>query len=213
MKTTLKTAPVKMPVTMQEVKEHLRVTLGRTDEDAYLEGLRSMAVTNVEQIMRRKLITQSWYYYPVSWPDKPFLPSIEKGANKQSNKMPIPYGKLQSITSIKYTNSSEVEATFSAADYYLTDTNSDLGKAVLRYGESWPSVTLSPSDPIEVEYICGYGLTGAAVPAPIIHAIKLFVATMYENRETVIVGPGMVAARPLNLESLLNPYILHEVFI
>ena len=199
MKTVLKTAPAKMPVSMQEIKEHLRVTLGRTDEDVYLDGLRAMAVGEVEQTMRRKLITQTWYYYPATWPDEDYLP--------------IPYGKLESITSIKYTNTSEVEATFSASDYYLTDTNSDVGKAVLRYGEAWPTVTLSPSNPIEVEYICGYGLTGSTVPQPIRHAILMLVATYYENREAVIVGPGMVAARPMKVDTLLNPYCLHEVFI
>jgi len=177
----------------------LNIILGNTDEDPYLEGLISMAVDSVEQVMRRRLITQTWYYYPEYWPI--------------GDKLTIPYGQLQSITAIKYTNSAEVEATFSAADYYLTDTNSEPGKAVLRYGEIWPSTTLSPSDPIEVEYICGYGPAGATVPAPIMHAIKLMIGTMYENRESVIVGPGMVAARPLNYENLLNPYILHGVFI
>lgn len=198
MKTVLKTAPVKMPVTLKEAKEHLNITLGWTDDDAYIDSLITMAVERVEQITRSRLISQTWYYYPSDWPT--------------DDKMPIPYGNLQSVTAIKYTNSSEVEATFSAADYYLADTNSNPGKVVLRYSENWPTVTLSPSDPIEVEFICGYGDDEEDVPATIKHAMKFLISNAYENRETLIIGQGFSIASINTVENWLTPYKIHGVF-
>jgi len=199
MKTVLKTAPLKYPVSLKEAKEHLRVTLGYTDDDDYIKALITAATEQVEQITRRRLITQTWYYYPDDWPCGDF--------------MPLPYGALQSITAIKYTNSSEVEATFSAADYYLTDSNSEPGKAVLRYGETWPTVTLSPSDPIEVEYKCGYGDDANDVPQTLQQSIKLLIGNAYENRENTAVGQGFTLVKTGMIESWIKAYAVHGVFI
>jgi len=198
MKTVLKTGPTKYPVSLKEAKEHLRVTLGYTEEDDYIESLITLSTEVVEQLTRRRLITQTWYYYPTEWPTE--------------DVMPIPYGKLQSITAIKYTNSSEVEATFSAADYYLTNSNGEPGSAVLRYSENWPTVTLSPSDPIEVEFICGYGASGASVPKTLNHIIKYLISDAYENRETLIMGQGFSVVKSKIINAWIGPYKVHGVF-
>jgi hypothetical protein len=142
------------------------------------------------------------YYYPECWPNVDFIR--------------MPYGQLQSVTSIKYTDTSETEVEFPdppllVVDYYLADIDSDPGRVVLRYGKTWPTTTLSPSNPIVIEYICGYGLTGSTVEAPIKHAIKLMVSDLYENRESILVGT--ISSKSKAIESLLFPFKIHEVFI
>lgn len=53
-----------------------------------------------------------------------------------------------------------------------------------------------------VEYTAGYA---SVIPAPFIQAIKLLVATWYENREAVTVG-GQPAGMPFTIRNLLLPY-------
>ena len=197
MKTVLKTAPTNKPVTLREAKEHLRIVLGNTDEDDYLEALLDAAIERTEQFLRRRLITQTWYYYLDDWPG---VDAIK-----------LPYGKLQSVTSVKYTDSDGDQSTFSSANY-IVDTNQDPGRVVLAYGETWPTATLYPSNPIEIEYVCGYGDDGSDVKAMIRHAIKLAISDLYENREPTFIGQGFTLTETKAFERCLWPYRLHEVF-
>jgi hypothetical protein len=56
---------------------------------------------------------------------------------------------------VKYTDTDDDETTFSSS-YYSVDTDDEPGRIVLDYGQSWPSVALSPLNPIEVQFVCGY---------------------------------------------------------
>jgi hypothetical protein len=67
----------------------------------------------------------------------------------------LPFGQLISVTHVKYTNSDGDQSTFSASDYTV-DNDSDPGRVVLNYGEEWPSFTPQTSNPIEIQYICGW---------------------------------------------------------
>jgi uncharacterized phiE125 gp8 family phage protein len=69
-----------------------------------------------------------------------------------------------------------------STDDYIVDTNSEPGRIVLPYDGSWPSDTLYPVNPINIEYVAGYG-TSTNVPKTIKQAMKLIVGDLYENRE------------------------------
>ena len=87
---------------------------------------------------------------------------------------------------------------------YIVDIQSEPGQIVLAYNESWPTGTLYPSNPITIEFICGYGLTGASVPAMIKHAMKIAISDLFENR-----GDDEFMANYFNLgkwEAMLFPY-------
>jgi len=200
MKTILKTAPLVMPISLEEAKKHCNIVLGFTDDDAYLETLIAAAVEEVESLMVRRIISQTWYYYLDEWPSEEYIS--------------IPYGKLQSAVApvVTYTDTDESAETLTAATYYLVDTNSEPGRLILRYGMSWPTVTLSPMNPIKIEFVCGYGLTGSTVPPTIIQAIKYLVADTYENRETMVVGQGFTVVQVDLVEKLLWPHKVHGVF-
>jgi len=195
MKTKLKTAPTDKPISRKEAKEHCRIILGNTDEDDYIDSLIDVAVARVEQFTRRRLITQTWYYYLNDWPC--------------SDRIPMPYGNLQTVSSVKYTDSDGDQSTWTSS-YYISDTDTDPGSIVLAYGETWPTATLYPSNPIEIEFICGYGDDDTDVPEPIRQAIKLHVSDLYENRESVTLGT--IVHKSNAIESLLWPYILRGVF-
>lgn len=167
MKTTLKTAPAAKALTIESVKDQLYI-VSDWDYDEHINTLIDTATAHVEQYLCRKLITQTWYAYFDEWPS--------------DDSLYIPFGNLQSVTSVKYTDTDEAITTFSSADY-LVDTNSIPGRVVLKYGEVWPTTLLSPMNPIVVEFVTGYGATHASVPADIKHAMKMLISQHEQHRE------------------------------
>jgi uncharacterized phiE125 gp8 family phage protein len=153
------------------------VNAATTAEDDLLTDLITTAREHVEDICRRALLTQTWYYYLDVFPDKDFIK--------------IPFGNLQSVTAISYKDTDGTETTLTENTDYLVETNGDgIGRIVLPYGVSWPSDTLYPSKPITIEYICGW-TTAALVPFKIKAAILMIIADLWENREAQIVNPTM----------------------
>jgi len=115
----------------------------------------------------------------------------------------LPYGSLQSVTEITYKNTDGDSNTFSTDDY-IVESDTDPGRVVLAYGESWPSITLYPSNPIRIEFVCGYGDARTDVPESIRNAAKLIVADMFEHREPTVTGT--VVQKLPTVENLLTKY-------
>lgn len=88
---------------------------------------------------------------------------------------------IQSVTSVKYTNSAEVETTMMENTDYLVDTDSVPGRIILPYSKAWPTVTLSPKNPINITYVAGY----TSIPKSIKHAILLYVCYYFDHRDAV----------------------------
>src|SRR5580765_8015305 len=66
MSLSLFAAPAAEPLTLSEVKAHLRIDT--TDEDAYLTTLITVARMRCEGATRRALITQTWDWVIDRWP-------------------------------------------------------------------------------------------------------------------------------------------------
>lgn len=142
-------------------------------EDDLLNAITTSAREHVEDITRRALLTQTWDYSLPGWPT--------------SNFINLPYGNLQSVTSIKWKDTAAVESTLTVTTDYLVETNGDqCGRIVLPYGVTWPSGTLYPSNPITIRFICGW-TTAALVPYKIKAALKMIAADLYANRERQLV--------------------------
>lgn len=185
MKTTLQTAPTKEPITRALFKEHARIS---TDvDDDYIDNLIKTVRRQVEQITNRALITQTWIYYMDAWPAADFFK--------------LPYPPLQTVTSVKYLESDATVSTMSSGEY-IVDTDSEPGRVVLDYGESWPSETLLPSNPIYTEYVCGYGDDRIDVPDDIRHAMLMLCSHYYEMREPTITGTILTPV-PMTVDRLL----------
>jgi uncharacterized phiE125 gp8 family phage protein len=193
MTTTLVTAPVSRPLSIGYVKKHL--IINDDNDDVLIELLLDSATAQVEGITNRKLITQTWKYFLSEWPDGEYIA--------------LPFGELQSVTHVKYKDTAGTQTTWSAAEY-IVDTDSEPGRVVLDYGETWPGDDLYPSNPIEIQFVCGYGaVADVSAPAPLLHAIMLLVANGYENRQTYLNGTAMVATEvPGYLIGLLGDYRL-----
>lgn len=156
--------------TCEFATEVLRYAVTST-EDNLITSLIVSAREQVETHLRRALITQTWELYLDEWPKENFI------------KIPLP--PLQSITSIKYTDVDGTEHTFTD---FTADDVAEPGRAVLDYGCVWPSETLTPVNPICIEFECGYGDAATDVPYSVKAAMLLIIGDRYEHREETVIG-------------------------
>lgn len=182
----LKTAPTVDPVTVDEAKAHLRID---TPDDDTLIGTLISAVRGLgESITKRAFMTQTWYLYLDEFPDA----------------ILVPLPPLASVTSIKYVDADGATQTLDATEYQIV--KGDPGEIVPADGKSWPSVR-DQRDAITIEFVAGYA-SAAAVPEEIKAWIKIRVATLYENREAVVVGQTVAEIPRDFIDGLLDQYIV-----
>lgn len=180
-------APAIEPILRAEAKLHLRID--HADEDNLIDSLASTARRHTElTILHRALLTQTWDYYLNEFPG--------------SGIISIPLPPLQGISSIKYKDKDGVEATLSASKY-IVDTQSEPGRASLAYGESWPSFTPYPVNPIKITFVAGW-TKAEDVPLEIRQAILLLVGHFYKNRE--LSTEQALNIVPMAYDSLLASY-------
>lgn len=167
-----------------------------TIEDTWLNDAIQAAREDVEDTTRRQLLTATWYYYLDQFPDK--------------NYIVIPFGNLQSITSIKYKDSDGTETTMTVTTDYIVETNgAGCGRIVLPYGVSWPSFAPYPSNPITIEFVCGW-TAASLIPKKIKQACLMIAANLYAHRGEDVIGQTVV--RDNTTEKLLYNQRLHEEF-
>ena len=196
METALKTAPTLEVITLDQAKRHLNIELEDTYHDDYIsQSLIPTARSYIENLCWRKFITQSWYAYLDDWPKGDYIE--------------LPYGNLQSVTTIKYTDTDNSQSTWSSAEY-IVGTNYERGRVTLEDGYTWPNVVLYPSSPIEIDFTCGYGSTRADVPECLKQAIKIVISELFENRESSIIGMGTYTELP-TVMNLISDERLNEL--
>jgi len=191
--TTTVVAPTEEPVTTAEARTHCR--LDDTAFDTTLDNLVKAARAKVEAVTGRQLVTATFDM---------LLDSLPTG----SATMRVPFGELQSVTSLIYTDIEGVSTTWSSSKY-IVSTADQLGGITPAYGEVWP-VPRVVKDAATVRFVCGYG-AAAAVPESLKHAILMLVAHWFENAEAVQVGL-MATEMPLAADYLLQPFKLGDEF-
>jgi uncharacterized phiE125 gp8 family phage protein len=183
------TAPITEPVSLAEAKLHLRVT---TDTDnTLITSLISSARQHCENITCRALASATFELVMDTFPEK----------------IVLPMSPVESVTSIKYTDSDGIETTLAATEYILY--TSEPAVVIPDYDVSWPSFTEYPLGAVKVRYVAGYraASTDASlhIPEAIKQAILLIISTLYENRENIVIGQT-IANIPMGAEALLQPF-------
>jgi len=200
MKTLLVTGSTGSPITLEEIKAHLRIERGETRDDDMLKNYRSAAVEMVENITNRKLMPQTWKMYLDDWPD--------------SYSIELPYAPLQSVNStdgILYTDSTGNTTTFNltgSTSSWGADTVSEPGRIVLDNNEDWPTDILHQNNPIEIKFACGYSAS-SEIPRSIKNAMLMMIGHWYEQREDSIVGQPLTMV-PMASMALLAPYRVYS---
>lgn len=146
------------------------------DEDL-LTDLITATRENVEDITRRKLLTQTWDY---------FLDEFPAG-----NSIKIPFGNLVTVTHIKYKDSAADETEMTVTTDYIVETNGEaVGRIVLPFGVTWPASPLYPSNPIVIRFVCGW-TEAAKIPSKIRTGIKMILTDLWEHRGDAFIGQYM----------------------
>lgn len=135
-------------------------------EDDLLEGIITAARMQAEQYQKRQLIEATY---------KLTLPCF-------SCAIPLLIHPVQSITSVKYYDTSNVQQTLDSSVYIL---DTDQKPAVLRlaYNQTYPSTYARPSA-VEITFVAGYA-DETEVPAATKQAILMLAGTLYEYRNSV----------------------------
>ncbi len=180
------TAPASEPVTLAEAKLHLKVD--GTDEDSLIQTYIQTAREHIEDTCHRALVTQTLEYVISRWPENDLLE--------------LPRPPLQSVTSIKYKDTTGlVETTWSSGEY-VVNADETPGMVVPAYGKSWPTAALYPRAGIRVRYQAGYG-------APVAAALTTNLGTA--NADLVYTAANAGKAGNSITVAYLNPSATHTL--
>ena len=186
MRISLKTAPATEPVTAATVRQ-LALPGVPAALDAEIEAIIPTARQMIENEANSGLITQSWY----RWYDWHFPCRME-----------LPWGPLQSITAITYTDGNGDTQTLST-DIYTADPDGDPAAVFLAYNQVWP-VTRCVQKAVRVEYVAGYGDDAVDVPEALRHAVAVMTAELFNNREAT--APVALQQVPWGIKQLIGRY-------
>ncbi len=170
----LVTPPADMPVTLDEVKKHLR--LESSDDDDLVEGLVGAAVDLIDGkggYLFRCVMPQAWAIAI----DGGF-PSCRQGGD---DRIVLPLGPVTGIASIVYVDAAGVTQTLDPSQYDFFEADG-LDDAYVRpvFGATWP-VTRAQPRAVTVTFDAGYA--AGTVPAGIRAALMLMIAQLYLQRD------------------------------
>lgn len=185
--------PELLPVSVSEVKEHLRVEQEVTAEDALIEGLIRAATDHLDGwtgILGRCLVEQEWRQdYDA------FAPCL-----------PLPLGPVISITSVSIGGDEVDSGSYSLrtdaggrARVEFDGVSAQSGTTSIVYKAGYPTIPEEPAD----------GETPAiparsTVPEPLKVAILLLVGHWFQYREAAI--PEAINELPFAVNALIAPY-------
>jgi uncharacterized phiE125 gp8 family phage protein len=186
----LVTGPTGYPLEAADLEAHSRA-MGQPLEQ--LEPYLFAATDHIETITNRRCLTQTWKMFLDCFPG--------------SGVIHLPYSPLVSVAHVKYTDSTGTQRTFAATEYGVSTARTP-GAIVLEYQKDWPTDTLRNTDPVEVQFTCGYGLP-TQVPHQLRQAIRMLAAHFYEHREAVIIGTTSAIDEkelPFAVSALIAPF-------
>ena len=157
----------KEPVTLDEIKHHLRLSTVATVEDDILKSYITVARQYAENETKRAFAPQTWLMTLDDFPD---------------GGISIPRPPLTTVSTnivITYVDTNAVTQTLAATAYFVDD-QSEPGFIVEATAAEWPD-TNEQINAVKIQYVCGHTIC----PESAKHWIKLRVGDMYENREAI----------------------------
>lgn len=191
-------------ISTADMKEYLRVT-GAGDDDLIASFVTS-ATEAMKQYLRVGLLTETYVFRMDRFSDvdaDAAIMSLGGGVHDiarsavigNPDRVDLPFGPLQSVTSIVTYDRANDASTFSS-DNYQVDLQG--GRVYLNEGETWPA-ELRATNAVEITYIAGHG--SGNIPAPIVQAIKMYVSTLYD---------GTCEGVTEQMSRLVSPYRRHD---
>lgn len=180
------TPPAAAPVSLEEVKAHVRVDWA--EDDGILQAYLDAAVAHLDGwsgVLGRCLVTQTWKIALPDW--------------RMRVRLPFP-----DVTSalVRYYDAAGAAVQVDGDVFDLVETATG-AQIVFLSGFGFPALDSGRVAPVEVEFVCGFGGT-EEVPAALKVAILQLAATWYERREAVT--QNSITVLPLGAQALIAPY-------
>lgn len=184
-------APTLEPVSLQEAKRQVRIDASNTIYDDELRDMIAQARAWIERRYSIALITQNRQQRQDN-----FYESFDRypldgvASQRYYTRFPVKllYNPVQSITSVKYTDTNGVQQTLVAGTDYSTAGlmtpvvgAQDITTASIYPVNSWPTFKWIPES-VVINYVSGFGDDATYVPGPIKRAILYVVSHYFENR-------------------------------
>ncbi|MCH8853934.1 MAG: phage head-tail connector protein [Planctomycetes bacterium] len=165
------TAPATEPVTLPEVKA--QATIDFASDDALLLDLIAAARADVEEFLRRQLITATYDLSLDSFADD--------GRIIRDGVIHLPLPPLLSVVSITYTDTAGSSIVLDSSKYDV-DVTALVGRIAPSFGNVWPA-TRAEMNAVVIRFSCGYG-TADDLPKNIKQGLLMHIADLYEHRES-----------------------------
>jgi uncharacterized phiE125 gp8 family phage protein len=191
------TSPATYAVSLDEAREFMRVQT--TADDLLIVSMIKAAESYAENYTKSAICRQQWQ---VKF----------DGFDGHDGEIRLPRAPLSTVTTevvITYIEDTTAgNTTALASTLYTVDYYSRPGVVYPSYDNDWPEPR-DERNAVVVTYWSGYS-TPASVPDPIKAWIKLRVASMYENRESLMVGTGnFISELPHSyVDGLLDEFIV-----
>jgi uncharacterized phiE125 gp8 family phage protein len=176
MSLTLLFPPAAEPVTLQDLKDHLRVD--GDAEGGFIAAALASAVRAIEARSGLALMTQGWRLALDAPPEAPLI---------------FPIAPVQSVDTLTVSGAAVSPSAYEFAP-------GSPGR--LRVAAPWPAPANRIGD-VVIDFTAGFGVAGD-VPSPLIQAVKMLAAHFYENREAA--GEARVYAVPRAVDALIAPW-------
>lgn len=186
------TPPIGEPLTLDEVKAHLRVST--PDDDLYITSLIPVVRMRCEAATRRTLLTQTWDVFLDTWP----IWDGYHGGRIDPSPVHLPAGgfvylpkaPLQTVSFVQFTALDGSTQTWDPSNYLVDAPKGDRcarGRLSLGWVKIWP-ITRPTANAIQIRIVTGYGDAEASVPAILRQGMLLDAGTLYETRASVLSG-------------------------
>ncbi len=179
----LVTAPDEEPVTLLELKTHLRIPEDDTALDTHIASCLAAALGTLEDERNLQLCAATWQL-------------VLGGFPRGRGTIILPRPPLISVDKVVYLDPDGVEVTSEPAGegepevelFWAGSLGAEPGFVYLVPGESWPATARQP-DALKVQFTAGYG-AAAAVPERAKAAIKLLAATLFDQPASEVIETG-----------------------
>ena len=164
-------------------------------EDEYLTDLIQAARGYLESRTRRALITRTETYAIHDFPD-------------DDEFIEIPFGNLQSVDSIIYTDDEGAETTMAAFEYRVEDRAKFLSRIYPAYGSDWPEYNPPAGNNIVITFTCGYGTSADDVPSVLKRAILMICSDWYHDRGEIVKDARTKVFENPTVDRIIKTYTL-----
>jgi uncharacterized phiE125 gp8 family phage protein len=197
MPTTIVSDNEGLVLTLDRVKQHIRVDCSFQGDNAlilaYMRAAQDYYERTRHRVLMQRTYDETFDYFPGA---------IGGGLSANfgaRGKLTLSKSPLVSVTSVTYYDDAGTSQTWDAANYNVFN-NYAQGFIEPTPDSYYPSTQLGRSQAVTVRYIAGY----SQVPATIQQAMLLHIGHLYENREPSVVGASISEFNNLSYKALAD---------